>query len=193
MQLIKQKGIVVLNYDITLSSGEKSNYYYDLRRIALDPKGLDLLGGLLFEEVSKKYDARSVGGLEAGAIPISASIVMKSSGGHKDEISGFYVRKQPKLHGLQKKIEGYLIEPIVIVYDVLTKGSSVMQALEAVMNEGFNVAGVVCVIDREDKTPNYLIQNNIKYSSLFKHSDFKSFIDEEIKKKQKLKTQSLFL
>jgi orotate phosphoribosyltransferase len=44
MQLIKQKGIVVLNYDITLSSGEKSNYYYDLRRIALDPKGLDLLG-----------------------------------------------------------------------------------------------------------------------------------------------------
>ena len=68
-----------------------------------------------------------------------------------------------------------------------------MQALEAVMNEGFNVAGVVCVIDREDKTPNYLIQNNIKYSSLFKHSDFKSFIDEEIKKKQKLKTQSLFL
>jgi orotate phosphoribosyltransferase len=53
MQLIKQKGIVVLNYDITLSSGEKSNYYYDLRRIALDPKGLDLLGGLLLRKYQK--------------------------------------------------------------------------------------------------------------------------------------------
>ena len=61
------------------------------------------------------------------------------------------MRKQPKSHGLQKKIEGNLIEPVVIVDDVLTKGSSVMQALEAVMNEGFNVAGVVCIIDREDK------------------------------------------
>jgi orotate phosphoribosyltransferase len=39
---------------------------------------------------------------------------------------------------------GDLIEPAVIVDDVLTKGSSVMQALEAVMNEGFNVTDVLC-------------------------------------------------
>jgi orotate phosphoribosyltransferase len=63
----------------------------------------------------------------------------------------FYVIKQLKSQGLQRKIEGNLIEPVVIVDDVLTKSSSVMQALEAVMNEGFNVVGVVLVIDREEK------------------------------------------
>jgi orotate phosphoribosyltransferase len=44
---------------------------------------------------------------------------------------------------------------------------------------------VVCVIDREEEgTPNLLKQNNIKYSSLLKHSDFKEFIEEKLKEKQ---------
>ncbi|MGI8834672.1 MAG: hypothetical protein ACR2IS_18815, partial [Nitrososphaeraceae archaeon] len=59
-------------------------------------------------------------------------------------------------------------------------------AIEAIREERVNIAGVVCVVDRED-TENLLKENNIKYSSLFKHSDFKSFIETEIeKKKQKI-------
>jgi orotate phosphoribosyltransferase len=58
-----------------------------------------------------------------------------------------------------------------------------MQAIEAIREERVNIAGVVCVVDRED-TENLLRENNIKYSSLFKHSDFKSFIEAEIKKKK---------
>ena len=57
----------------------------------------------------------------------------------------------------------------------MTKGGSIKQAIDAVNVEGFNVAGVVCVIDREDPA-NLLKQNNIKYSALFTHSDFKEFI-----------------
>lgn len=71
----------------------------------------------------------------------------------------------------------------MVVEDVITKGKSVMQAIEAIREEQVNIAGVVCVIDREDRE-NLLKENNIRYSSLFKHSEFKSFIETEIKKKK---------
>jgi orotate phosphoribosyltransferase len=181
-QLIKRKGIVILESEITLSSGEKTNYYYDIKKVSADPKGANLLGDLLVKEV-EKYRAKSVGGLESGAIQISSSVVYKSSGNKRKGIYGFFVRKQAKTHGLQKRIEGYLIKPVVVVEDVITKGKSVMQAIEAIREERVNIAGVVCVVDRED-TENLLKENNIKYSSLFKHSDFMSFIETEIKKKK---------
>ncbi|CAN5542935.1 hypothetical protein BH18THE2_BH18THE2_28310 [soil metagenome] len=68
-----------------------------------------------------------------------------------------------------------------------------MAAIEAVNNEGHSVKGVVFVIDREEgvgdgeEKQNLLKQNNIKYSSLFRHSDFKSFIEEKIKEKRQNK------
>jgi orotate phosphoribosyltransferase len=71
----------------------------------------------------------------------------------------------------------------VVVEDVITRGKSVMQAKEAIREERVNIAGVVCAVDRED-TENSFKENNIKYSLLFKHSDFKSFIETEIKKKK---------
>ena len=162
-QLIKRKGIVVLESGITLSSGEKTNYYYDIKKVSADPKGANLLGDLLVKEV-EKYHAKSVGGLESGAIQISSSVVYKSSGKKRNGIYGFFVRKQAKTHGLQKRIEGYLIKPVVVVEDVITKGKSVMQAIEAIREERVNIAGVVCVVDRED-TENLLKENNTKYSS----------------------------
>jgi orotate phosphoribosyltransferase len=117
----------------------------------------------LVKEV-EKYHAKSVGGLESGAIQISSSVVYKSSGKKRKGIYGFFVRKQAKTHGLQKRIVGYLIKPVVVVEDVITKGKSVMQAIEAIREERVNIAGVVCIVDRED-TENLLKENNTKYSS----------------------------
>ena len=68
-----------------------------------------------------------------------------------------------------------------------------MSAIEAVNKEGYSVKGVVFVVDREEgigeRKPNLLKQNNIKYSSLFKHSDFKPFIEEELRKKQQAQSK----
>jgi orotate phosphoribosyltransferase len=62
-----------------LSSGEKPNYHYDIKKVSADPKDAILLGDLLVKEV-EKYHAKSVGGLGSGAIQISSSVVYKSSG-----------------------------------------------------------------------------------------------------------------
>ncbi len=164
--LIKRNIVVNIN-GITLSSGKNSTFYYDLNKVALNSIGSNLIADLIIEE---NPNVKCIGGLERGAIPITMAIIMKNG------LSGFVVRK----HGLKHIVEGNLDSPVVIVVDVLTTGASLMKALQAVKDEGASVNGVVCVIDREED--NELKRNQIKYTSLFKHSDFKPFIDAEIQR-----------
>jgi orotate phosphoribosyltransferase len=78
IDIVKKKGIVV--DDITLSSGEKSEYYCDLKNVSLDPEAIDIIGDLLLEEIVLKYGkVKSVGGLVSGAIPLVTAVVLKSS------------------------------------------------------------------------------------------------------------------
>ena len=123
-----------------------------------------------------------------GAVALVTAVIFKSTmdGKYSTGLSGFFVRKEAKGYGLQKRIEGNMISPVVIVDDVITSGKSVMNSIEAVNAEGITPKGVVCVIDREEEgTPNLLKQNNIKYSSLFKHSEFKSFIEQKLEENRR--------
>ena len=67
------------------------------------------------------------------------------------DVKAFFVRKETKAHGLQRRIEGPPLEPgerCLIVEDVVTTGGSTVQAIEAVRAEGYEVVGVVTVLDR---------------------------------------------
>jgi orotate phosphoribosyltransferase len=67
------------------------------------------------------------------------------------DVKGFFVRKETKAHGLQRRIEGPPLaqgERCLIVEDVVTTGGSTIQAIEAVRAEGYDVVGVVAVLDR---------------------------------------------
>ena len=185
MEVIQENAIVF--QDVQLYSKIKSQYYYDIKRIALQEEGAHLLSELLLTEIYK-YGAKSIGGIEMGAVALVTAIVVKSTmdGKYKAGLNGFFVRKEVKDHGLQKRIEGNMIPPVVIVDDVITSGESVMKSIEAVNADGITPQGVVCVIDREEAgRPNLLKQNNIRYSSLFKHSEFKSFIEQKLEEKRR--------
>ena len=61
------------------------------------------------------------------------------------------MRKETKAHGLQRRIEGPLLEPgerCLIVEDVVTTGGSTLQAIEAVREAGHEIVGVITVLDR---------------------------------------------
>ena len=67
------------------------------------------------------------------------------------DVKAFFVRKETKAHGLQRKVEGPPLEPgerCLIVEDVVTTGGSTVQAIEAVRAEGYDVVGVVSILDR---------------------------------------------
>ncbi len=122
MEIIKRNGIIVSSQPIVLSSGEKSNYYYDLKMVLADPVGATLIGELLYDIIAREFSAKSVGGLEMGAIPVSTAIIISSvSRSSSEGIRQFIVRREAKTHGSGKKVEGYLIDPVVIVDDVMTR------------------------------------------------------------------------
>lgn len=180
MEIIKRNGIIVSGQPIILSSGERSNYYYDLKMVLTDPVGATLIGELLYDIIAREFRAKSVGGLEMGAIPISTAIIISSIRRSSSAgISQFIVRRNIKTHGSGKKVEGHLIEPVVVVDDVMTKGNSVIHAIEAVRSEGYSTAGVVLVIDRE--VTHNTLKDRVKCLSIFTHSDFKGFIDTKLK------------
>jgi orotate phosphoribosyltransferase len=185
MEIIRENAIIF--QDVQLFSKIKSQYYYDIKRIALQEEGAHLLSELLLTEIYK-YGAKSVGGMEMGAVALITAVVLKSTkdGKYQKGLNGFFVRKEVKGHGLQNKIEGNMTPPVIIVDDVITSGESVMKSIEAVNAQGVTPKGVVCVIDREEEgTLNLLKQNNIRYTPLFKHSEFKPFIEQKLEEKRR--------
>ena len=131
--------------EVTLTSGRKASYYVDAKRAILRPTAFGALGELV-ASYAREWEATAVGGLTMGAdAPACAAL----AGGA--DVKAFFVRKDTKQHGLQRRVEGPPLEQgerCLIVEDVVTTGGSTVEAIEAVRAEGFDVCGVVSVLDR---------------------------------------------
>ena len=86
-----------------------------------------------------------------GADPIVVATAVISAQQGKP-INGFLVRKAEKTHGTGQRIEGFREKParVVIVDDVCTTGASTIQAIEAAREYGFEIVGVMCLVEREE-------------------------------------------
>jgi orotate phosphoribosyltransferase len=181
-ELIIQNALFVSLEPITLSSGLQTHHYYDLKKVLSDAEGLRLVAVLMIEEMTKLGDAKSVGGLETGAIPIAIAISRESLG--SENMHSFFVRKQQKEHGLGNLIEGDPVEPVVIVDDVITKGESVLKAINAMKAIRKSMLGVVSIIDRGGGKENLQANWKIKHVSLFEDKDFEEVVKEKLSKLQ---------
>ena len=133
--------------EVTLTSGKKASYYVDAKRAILRQPAFGAVGELV-AATAHELGARAVGGMTMGADPI-ASAALAGTGG--DELVAFFVRKDRKEHGLQRWVEGPLLEPatpVLIVEDVVTTGGSTVQAIERCREEGLEIVGTVAVLDR---------------------------------------------
>lgn len=133
--------------EVTLTSGEKATYYVDAKRAILRQPAFGAVGNLV-AGMARELGAAAVGGMTMGADPI-ASAALAGEGG--SELAAFFVRKEKKAHGLQRWVEGPLLEPetkVLIVEDVVTTGGSTVQAIERCLQEGLRIVGTVSVLDR---------------------------------------------
>src|SRR5216684_4395133 len=134
--------------EFQLSSGGTSDYYIDCRATTLDARGAQLVGEVFLDEIREQgWEADAIGGLTMGADPIVVAVAVTSGTVH-----GFLVRKAEKQHGTGQRIEGFREKGarVVIVDDVCTTGSSTVQAIEAAREFGFEVVGVLCLVEREE-------------------------------------------
>lgn len=162
--------------DITLASGRKSNFYFNLKPTMLDAEGASLLAELTLDAlISEKIDY--VGGLEMGAVPIAGAIAQLSfMRGHP--IQAFFVRKKPKEHGAKLTVEGLARgeslqgKRVVIVEDVTTTGGSALKAVEVVREAGGDVAFVFTMVDREEGAAETFKEAGLAFRSLFQAAEF---------------------
>src|SRR6202042_366783 len=134
--------------EFKLSSGGTSDYYIDCRTTTLDAKGSRLTGEVFLEEIQRRgWKPRAIGGVTMGADPIVVAVSVVSG-----EVNGFLVRKAEKAHGTGQRIEGFREKGarVVIVDDVCTTGASTVQAIETAREFGFEVVGVMCLVEREE-------------------------------------------
>jgi orotate phosphoribosyltransferase len=133
--------------EVTLSSGKTAQYYVDAKRALLRPAAFRAAGELIAAEAAERR-ANAVGGMTMGADPLACAAISVDGG---SRLVAFFVRKERKEHGLQRWIEGPVLEPgtrCLIVEDVVTTGGSTVRAIERIKEEGHQVAGVTSVVDR---------------------------------------------
>jgi len=134
--------------EFKLSSGGTSDYYIDCRATTLDAKGSRLTGEVFSDEIRRRgWKPQAIGGLTMGADPIVVAVSVVGG-----KVHGFLVRKAEKQHGTGQRIEGFREKGarVVIVDDVCTTGASTVQAIEAAREFGFEVVGVMCLVEREE-------------------------------------------
>jgi len=151
-----------------LSSGATSDYYIDCRLTTLSAEGARLTGRVVLDEIYRHgWEVQAIGGMTLGADPIVVAVAMLTAQQAQERkprpdtcpgpadtriLDGFLVRKVQKEHGMAQRIEGFHEKgaKVVIVDDVCTTGASTIQAIEAAREFGFEVAGVICLVEREE-------------------------------------------
>jgi len=138
--------------DFVLASGKRSTYYIDARRTTMAGEGVAIIGALGLARIrARGWQPRAIGGLTLGADPVAYAI---AAAAHAQGVvlDAFTVRRQAKMHGTGRRIEGCFAsgDAVVVVEDVITTGQSAQDAIAAVRSEGGTVLGVLAVVDREE-------------------------------------------
>jgi orotate phosphoribosyltransferase len=131
-----------------LASGGTSTYYIDGKASEVFSRSARLIGEVIYEH-TRDLDVQAIGGLEVGAVPLTAAAVI-SYDLHGRPMEGFWVRDKMKDHGTQKRVEGSLRPGwrVAILDDVITEGNSALKACREVQAAGCEIALVLALVDR---------------------------------------------
>lgn len=160
--------------EFILTSGRKSDFYFDGKQTALHPEGAYLIGHLFNNLLKENTMITAVGGLTLGADPlVTATSVISYQLGRP--LPAFIVRKSPKGHGTNQYLEGLsnlqLGKPVAMLEDVVTTGGSLLTACERVKEAGFTIGMLCTVLDREEGGNEAIKEAGYKLHSLFKRSE----------------------
>lgn len=144
-----------------LTSGKLSPYYVDLRVIPSYPSALRRVMDMYQRVIKERVGLNAVD--RVAGVP-TAGILFASIIAYINVKPFLYVRKEAKLHGRERRIEGFLKpgDHVLIVDDLATTGKSSLSAVEAIQAEGGLVEHVVVLVDREEGAAEALAERGVK-------------------------------
>lgn len=147
--------------EFKLRSGAVSHVYFDKYRFETEPKLLADIAAAMAPLVPD--DVEVLAGLEMGAIPI-VTMLSQVTG-----LPACFVRKKAKEYGTCRLAEGAEISGrrILVVEDVVTSGGQVVLSSADLRERGANIAGAICVIDRQAGGAGRLAEIDVPLSPLF--------------------------
>ena len=161
----------------TLASGRKSPHFFDMKPVMMNPHCAHLIGVLIHDCIDSLGGVDAIGGLELGAVPLTAIAISKAGKGSK--IRGFMVRKEPKGRGGRKTgnppgIEGSTIrsgDRVILLEDVTTTGGSALKATSMMKSMGCELVACVTILDRQEGGMEAFESAGIKLIPLILRSD----------------------
>ena len=156
IEKVRELAYLYSDDSFTLASGRKSNHFFDMKPVMMDPECAHLLGVLIHDTIEGIGGADAVGGLELGAVPLTGIAIAKA--GRGSPLRGFIVRKEPKGRGGRKTgnppgIEGSSLQKgdrIVLLEDVTTTGGSALKAARRLIEIGCELVACITILDREE-------------------------------------------
>jgi orotate phosphoribosyltransferase len=131
----------------TLKSGRTSSWFLDAKQTACRPEGILLVADAALAVIPPDVDA--IGGLTMGADPVAYGIAAVAATRGRP-LRSFSIRKEAKDHGIRGRVAGALLpgDRVVVTEDAVTRGTSIMEAVEVVRAFGADPVAIVVIVDR---------------------------------------------
>jgi orotate phosphoribosyltransferase len=132
----------------TLKSGATSTWFLDTKQTACRPDGIVLVADAVLAVIPD--DATAIGGLTMGADPVAFGVAAVAAASRARALRSFSVRKEAKDHGVTGRIAGALQEGdrVVVTEDTVTRGTSLMEAVDVVRAFGAEPVMITVIVDR---------------------------------------------
>lgn len=130
--------------EFTLTSGQKSRYYVDVKQAMSDPSTLKAIAEAMTVVARENGPFDAVAGMELGAVPLATAVSLESG------LPLLVIRKYDRAHGTGKRIEGPDAAGmrVFVVEDVTSTGGSTVAAVQAMRDAGAEVSHASVVVDR---------------------------------------------
>ena len=151
--------------DFTLTSGNKSSYYVDLRIVPSFPHQFRKMIKQLQSNISANIGLENFDYLVS--VPTSG-LVIASALAIETVKPIIYVRNKPKDHGTSKTIEGSFEQgkKALMIDDVATTGGSVINAIKSLKESGLVISDTFVIINRMEGASQALEAEGIKMHNL---------------------------
>lgn len=160
----------------TWASGWKSPIYCDNRITLSHPSIRTYIRQKLTELIQEEYGSASViAGVATAGIPQGALVAQELG------LPFIYVRAKAKEHGTQSLIEGEINpgQRVVLVEDLISTGKSSIQAIHALRDAGYEVAGLVAIFSYGfDVATENFAEAKCRFSTLCNYSAMVEFAEE---------------